>query len=329
MINKNFKTQLVVFAFILSVILVKAQGTLPIYTDYLSDNVFLVHPSAAGIGNCAKLRLTHRQQWSGVSDAPALQTLSYHQRFNEKAAFGGILFNDKNGYHAQKGVSLTYAYHLNFGREEALNQLSFGLLGSFVQNTVDETSFTTTIPDNALSQIVKSDTYYNADFSMGYHYMDAFSYFTVKNLVLQSNGNNQNSFESINLRRYLITFGYYLGRKGSIQFEPSIMGQLVERTGEFLVDVNLKAYKEIQGDKQIWAGVSYRNSIEGNSIESLQQLTPIVGFDYKRFMVSYTYTKQIGDIILDNGGHHQITLGLNLFCTSPRTSGCPNVNSLF
>ena len=34
-----------------------SQETLPIYSDYLSDNVYLVHPSAAGIGNTGKLRL--------------------------------------------------------------------------------------------------------------------------------------------------------------------------------------------------------------------------------------------------------------------------------
>ena len=33
-----------------------SQETLPIYSDYLSDNVYLVHPSAAGIGNTGKLR---------------------------------------------------------------------------------------------------------------------------------------------------------------------------------------------------------------------------------------------------------------------------------
>lgn len=48
----------------------RAQGTLPVYSDYLSDNIFMVHPSAAGIGNSAKVRLTHRQQWNGVSDSP-------------------------------------------------------------------------------------------------------------------------------------------------------------------------------------------------------------------------------------------------------------------
>ena len=38
----------------------QAQETLPIYTDYLSDNVFLVHPAAAGIGNSSNLRFTVR-----------------------------------------------------------------------------------------------------------------------------------------------------------------------------------------------------------------------------------------------------------------------------
>jgi len=306
---------------------IKAQGTLPVYTDYLSDNVFLLHPSAAGIGNCAKLRLTHRQQWSGVSDAPSLQTLSYHQKFNDKAAVGLVLFNDKNGFHAQKGFSATYAYHINFGREDALNQLSFGLLGSFVQNSSDRSSFTSTIPDAVVTQLIESENYFNADASLGYHYMNVFSYFTVKNLLLQANNQENSTLNSLNLRRYIYTLGYYFGQNKGVQFEPSVLGQYIERTGEFLVDVNLKVYKKIQEDKQIWAGLSYRNGLEKNSIESLQQFTPIIGLDYKRFTASYTYTKQIGDIVLDNSGFHQVSLGINLFCTPPRVTGCPNLNS--
>ena len=57
-----------------------AQETLPIYADYLSDNVYLLHPAAAGIGDCGKIRLTARQQWLGVDDAPALQTASFHPK---------------------------------------------------------------------------------------------------------------------------------------------------------------------------------------------------------------------------------------------------------
>ncbi|MET2985676.1 PorP/SprF family type IX secretion system membrane protein [Aureibaculum conchae] len=325
----NYKIQLLCFVFSITFMLVKAQGTLPVYTDYLSDNVFLLHPSAAGIGNCAKLRLTHRQQWSGVSESPALQTLSYHQRIGESVGLGGVIFNDKNGYHAQKGISITYAYHVNFGREQALNQLSLALTGAFVQNSVDGSDFVSIIPDVALSEIIKSDSYYNTDFSIGYHYIDAFSYLTIKNVLLQTNKSKNYNYKSLNLRRYLFTLGYYWGRNNGVQFEPSIMLQLIERTSELSMDINLKAYKKIGDYKQIWAGLSYRNSMEENVIENLKQLTPIIGFDYKRFQFSYTYTKQFGNIVLDNNGHHQITLGVNLFCTPQRAKGCPNINGQF
>jgi len=160
-----------------------AQETFPIYSDYLSDNVYLVHPSAAGIGNCGKIRFTYRQQSMGVEEAPSLQTLSFHTRVTPKMALGAILYNDENGYHSQKGFNATYAYHLNFGSEYALNQLSFGLSFTYSQNSVDQSSFPGQIPpDPGISGIVESSSYYNADFSLGYHYMDLFSYFTIKNL---------------------------------------------------------------------------------------------------------------------------------------------------
>ena len=66
-----------------------------------------------------------------------------------------------------------------------------------------------------------------------------------------------------------------------------------------------------------------------NKIESFKQLTPILGINVKRFMFSYTYSSQMGDIVLDGGGHHQITLGFNVLCQGPRASGCPNINSTY
>ncbi len=306
-----------------------SQSTFPIYTDYLSDNVFLLHPSAAGIGNCAKLRLTHRQQWNEISEGPSLQTLSFHSRISEKAALGGVLFNDKNGFHAQKGIAASYAYHLNFGRDDALSQLSFGMSFTYVSNTIDQSSFTSPVPDPSNSQLIESTSYFNTDFSTAYHYMDTYAYFTVKNLLLSTKGLENSSYESLNLRRYLLTYGYYFGKKKKVQFEPSIMLQMVERTSEFSVDVNLKAYRNITSDKQVWAALSYRQSLEKNAIENLKQITPIVGVNYKGYMLSYTYTNQLNEVVIDNGGFHQITLGMNLFCKKQRATGCPNINSIF
>lgn len=306
-----------------------AQETFPIYSDYLSDNVYLVHPSAAGIGNCGKIRFTYRQQSMGVEEAPSLQTLSFHTRVTPKMALGAIVYNDENGYHSQKGFNATYAYHLNFGSEYALNQLSFGLSFTYSQNSVDQSSFPGQIPpDPGISGIVESSSYYNADFSLGYHYMDVFSYFTIKNLLLSPRDIINSSYESLNLRRYLLTLGYYFGRGKSFQLEPSTMLQVVEYTGETFMDLNIKAYKNIGDKSQIWAALSYRMNFDGNE-EKFKQITPILGINYKRFMFSYTYSAQMGDVVYDNGGHHQITLGFNVFCKGPRSTGCPNLNSLY
>lgn len=105
-----------------------AQEGLPIYTDYLTDNYYLIHPSMAGAANCAKVRLTGRQQWFGHEDAPRLMTLSVNGRIGDSpSGIGGILYADKNGYHSQTGAYLTYAHHLMFSRSELdLNMLSFG-----------------------------------------------------------------------------------------------------------------------------------------------------------------------------------------------------------
>jgi len=92
---------------------VNAQEGLPIYTDYLTDNYYLIHPSMAGAANCAKLRVTGRQQWFGQEDAPQLATISVNSRIGDTpSAIGAIVYSDKNGYHSQNGVYLTYAHHL-------------------------------------------------------------------------------------------------------------------------------------------------------------------------------------------------------------------------
>lgn len=306
-----------------------SQYTFPVYSDYLSDNVFLLHPSAAGVGNCAKLRLTHRQQWSGFEDSPALQTLSFHSKISEKAAIGGILFNDRNGFYSQKGIQGSYAYHLNFDRATEMNQLSFGLSFAYVQNSVDESSFISPIPDPVNSQLVESTNYYNVDFGMAYHFMGAHTYFTVKNILLNAKNQQTNTFDNLNLRSYLFTLGYYFGSKKNIQFEPSVMGQYVERTKEMSMDFNFKVYKNLDVDKQLWGALSYRQNFDKNSLDNLKQLTPIVGFNYKRYMVSYTYTSHLNEVVFNTGGFHQITLGMNLFCKKALPGSCPNINSIF
>lgn len=129
--------------FIFSCQFINSQEGLPIYSDYLTDNYYLLHPSMAGVANCNKVRITSRKQWLDQSESPNLQTISYNGRIGDsKSGVGAIVYNDKNGYHSQTGAYLTYAHHLLFSRNRLdLNMLSFGLSAGMMQYKLDESSF--------------------------------------------------------------------------------------------------------------------------------------------------------------------------------------------
>ncbi len=313
-----------------------SQEGLPIYSDYLSDNYYLLHPSMAGAANCAKLRLTARQQWFGQADAPALQTLSFNGAIGERSGGGIIVFNDKNGYHSQTGMKLTYAHHIMFSRDNVdLNQLSFGMSAGFIQSNLDESTFYYNNPEYepiVLGTMQKS-TYFNVDIGASYNFLDFYVHATIIN-ALQSYRRLYTESEPVNLKRFILNAGYTFGDAEQILWEPSFMFQLVALTQEKTVDLNIKAYKNLDFGR-LWGGLSYRRSLDGAQYVSgngladqkLQYVTPIVGVNFKNYMFSYTYSHLVGNVKFDSGGFHQITLGINLFCKPEKYHcNCPAIN---
>jgi type IX secretion system PorP/SprF family membrane protein len=313
-----------------------SQEGIAVYSDYLSDNYYLLHPSMAGAANCDKIRLTARQQWFDQKDAPALQTISYNGRVGERSGVGIILFNDKNGYHSQQGMKLTYAHHLMFSRDEIdLNQLSFGVNAGFFQSQLDETEFLLSGDFDPIinGNIVQKDAYFNLDIGASYNYLDFYTHLTVKN-VMETRREIYTEFESDNLRKLLLSAGYVFGDKYRILWEPSILFQYVDKTKEAAIDFNIKAYKSFDFGR-LWGALSYRRSFDGAeylsrsgvSSQNLQYLTPIVGINYNKFMFAYTYSHLTGDVKFDNAGFHQITLGIDLFCKREKYEcNCPAIN---
>ena len=331
----NFKKSYLVLIVLITQFGFSQEG-LPVYSDYLTDNYYLLHPSMAGIANCTKLRLTGRQQWFGQSDAPSLQTLSINGKIGDRDGAGMILFNDKNGYHSQKGAKLSYAHHLLFSRDEVdLNQLSFGLNVGFSQSQLDESNFFTNNPtfDPVIFGQIQKATYFNMDFGMSYSYLDFYTHFTVKN-ALASERKLYTDKEPTNLRRIIVNTGYTFGDSDAVLWEPSVMFQYTTQTKESSIDLNLKLYKELDFGR-VWGGLSYRRSldgaqyIEGNSVstQNLQYFTPILGINYKQFMFAYTYNYLAGKVNFDNAGFHQLTIGANLFCRPEKYHcNCPANN---
>jgi type IX secretion system PorP/SprF family membrane protein len=327
----NFKKRYLVLLLFISQISFSQEG-IATYSDYLADNYYLIHPSMAGAANCAKVRVTARQQWFGNDNAPALQTASFNGRIGEQSGAGIILFNDENGFHSQRGFKVTYAHHILFSRSDFdLNQLSFGISAGLVQSQLDQSQFEGFDP--IIDGQIQRDSYFNVDIGASYNYLEFYTHFTVKN-ALASRRDIYTEVESDNLTKYLFSAGYVFGSSDRLQWEPSFLFQLTDQTQEKLIDLNLKLYKDFDFGK-LWGGVSYRRSFDATQFEDagsvqtqrLQYITPLIGLNYRNFVFAYTYSHLVGDVKFDQGGFHQITLGINLFCKRDKWDcNCPAIN---
>ena len=307
-----------------------SQEGLPIYSDYLTDNYYLLFPSMAGASSCSKIRFTGRQQWVDTDKAPNLQTISFNGRLGEsRSALGAIAYNDQNGYHSQSGGYLTYAHHIMFSRSELdLDMLSFGLSAGLIQYKLDESSFLSAGFDPLISGVEQSATNFNIDFGFSYQYLDFYIHTSIKNLLKNDGINfNEQGLSYNNLRTYLFSTGYlFSDSSNNWNFEPSLMFAHKDATKETFADVNFKVYRETDFGR-LWAGLSYRNSFDGaeylNSqdqikTQKLQYITPLVGLQFDNFVFAYTYSYQSNSVVFDNGGYHQITLGFNFGCRKQR-----------
>lgn len=331
----NLKKRYLIAVLFITQFAVSQEG-IAVYSDYLTDNYYLIHPSMAGAANCAKVRLTARNQWFGQEDAPALQTLSFNGSVGERSGAGIIVFNDRNGYHSQTGAKLTYAHHIMFSRDNVdLNQLSFGMSVGLIQSRLDETDFIASGDYDPIvdGTIVQKDSYFNVDIGASYNFLDFYAHFTVKNAI-ETRRDIYSGYESDNLRKFLLSAGYVFGNEDGLLWEPSVLFQYVDETSEKAFDVNLKVYKTLDFGR-LWGGLSYRRQLDGaeylngDSTEEqhLQYFTPLVGINYKNFMFAYTYSYLTGDAKFATGGFHQITLGVNLFCKREKYHcNCPAVN---
>ena len=285
-----------------------------------------------------KIRMTSRKHWLDQPNAPNLQTFSIDSRLNNRNGVGMILFKDENGYHAQTGLSLTYAHHINFNEDRSrmnepnlfnygsINQLSFGLSIGGVQNSLDQTSFAPFEGevDNLITQVMESSGYFNMDIGVSYVNFNYFAHLTLKNVLFSPSniyGDEVYDFSKnyTSFIKYVASFGYLFFTESPFSYEPTILFHGSKLTSEKAIDLNLKSYYNLDYG-YLWLGLSYRQSFDGAQYldgekigkQTYQLVTPIFGASYKDFVFSYNYSYQRGNIVLGNGGFHQLTLGYNI-----------------
>ena len=68
---------------------------LPVATQYLADNPFVISPTFAGIGDNFRIRANGFRQWIGIDEAPQNQALYADFRIGDQSGIGINLYNDK------------------------------------------------------------------------------------------------------------------------------------------------------------------------------------------------------------------------------------------
>ena len=298
-----------------------SQLQLPVYSDYLTENYFLVHPAMAGAQlEGLKVRMTHRSQWQGVANAPSLQTINAHGRIGLKSGLGTVFYADRNGFHNQVGASVAYAHHINLilGNRD-IHQLSFGLSVGMMNNIHDQTRFAPDLGDPLVEGSQVKSNGFHMDLGLTYISFQFYSHLTVRNLIFKG----QNISDNISLdkgKKWIANAGYFFELNNNTSLEPSAMVQLVEYADLPSFDMNIKSHHSLN-NLNLSFGASYRfgtqpnaNLFAGENLnQDHKQLTLLTGLQFRGFSFFYTYTHSFEDIQIAPFNSHQFTLGFDLY----------------
>lgn len=288
-----FKTIALIF-----IVNVASAQQIPLTSQYMFNN-YLLNPAEAGSEDCLVATLSARSQWTGLEGAPKTQFFSMHTKFGEKMGVGGYVFNDETGPVSERGIQLSYAYHLNVSDK---GKLSFGIAGMMFFHDINRASFRAEESgDDAINSLQTQAVSPDINFGMMYYTEKLKIGFSALQL-LQNNmygtladANNLNS-----LSRHYYLFGEYnFTLSDKFDLAPSTLFKYVQGS-PFQVDFNVRGTY----DKKYWLGVSYRYN---NAIAAM------VGLNIKSISVGYSYDYTSTDLNSFSSGGHEIFLSAKLF----------------
>lgn len=297
---------------------------LPVFTQYLADNNFVVSPTYAGIGDNLRIRANALTQWVGIKNAPDNQSFFADFRIADRSGVGLSYFNDKNGNTSQSGFKASFAHHLILDYYSK-QYLSLGISFNVNNFKLDVENFNTTFENPTLDPFVTDNrSTSNVNFDIGALYRN-------KGFFLSLNANNilkKNFDERIRisepglLLNYQIFSGLTIKSGKRIEYEPSIFYQLFSSDNRSSTDINFKFRKYNRKEDYYWLGVSYR-FLNDQFLEPLN-IGPMAGFRKSSFYMGYSYFVTANELAAFNSGSHVITIGFDFL---QGISNCPCTQS--
>ena len=294
---------------------------LPVFTQYLADNPFVISPTFAGIGDNLRIRANGLTQWVGIKDAPNNQSVYADFRIADQSGVGVSLYNDKNGNTRQTGAKASFAHHiildyyskqyLSFGISYNINNFKIDV------NALDPIDFDPAITNNRFIS--------NNNFDVGLLYRNKSFYlsFNASN-ILDKDIDNFSGIEPSLLRNYQVYSGYVFRNSGNnrAEIEPSVYYQLFASDRRSSTDINIKYRKYNRYDDYYWGGISYR--FLNDQIGKPLNVGPMVGFKKSNFYFGYSYQVTLNELSAYNSGTHVVTIGLDFL---QGISDCPCTQS--
>ncbi|WP_344788431.1 type IX secretion system membrane protein PorP/SprF [Postechiella marina] len=299
---------------------------LPVFTQHLADNNFVISPTYAGIGDNLQIRANALTQWVGIRNAPDNQSIYADFRIADRSGIGVSFYNDKNGNTIQTGAKFSFAHHLILDYYTK-QYLSLGISYNINNFKIDINNFNTNYENPTLDPFVTDDrSTSNSNFDVGVLYRNHgyFLSFNANNILEKNFDGDLRKTEPNQLLNYQIFTGYTIKgpKKSGIEYEPSIYYQMFSSDKRSSTDLNFKFRKYNRNEDYYWAGISYR-FLNDQMLKPLN-IGPMVGFKKSIFYMGYAYQITTNDLSGYNSGTHVITIGLDFL---QGISNCPCTQS--
>lgn len=304
----------------------------PYYTQYILNN-YVLNPALTGIENYTDIKLSYRNQWSGINGSPVTVYLSAHTPIGKKDyrttatsfqvpgenprgksywedytapephhGVGIIVMNDKTGYISRFSAYASYAYHKGLS---AKTTLSAGFLAGFSNVSLDRSK----IVWGSLDPNDPAIGYNNGELKqfkpevgagLWLYSSDYFAGVSVLNIIpSKAKFSNTDAYASYYVPQIMATAGYRFFVSDDVTALPSVMMQFIQP-----YPVQIHTNIKLQYQDKLWIGAGYRISDQLGGFSAMAGInvsnTFNIGYAYEASTTSRlrTYTNNTHEIIL-------------------------------
>ncbi len=253
-------------------------------------NHFEINPAASGINEFLPLSFSFRKLWAGIEGSPSLQTLSAHMEIYDNMGAGIKIFNYTAGPERKTGLEGAYSYHIPLDNIDS--KLAFGISFQVYQYFLDKTNMT--VEDETDEVFLGDEKMIVPDGSFG-TYLYGKTYYVglaIPQLVQRNIKLKSDILEQKRVRHYFLHGGYIYHVNRELKIEPSVLMKLIE-IGIFQADINtMLTYRDM-----LSFGLSYRTS---------DAVVFMLGYQYDRFRIGYSFDLTLSDIRTQSSGSHEV-----------------------